>query len=111
MAETDTLTFNGVQAIESQERVDEYKSGVPARGAPATLFTAPIIRTAKVGAVNMGQYPCTLRMKHQGSVKTVTSELLAAFSVSSTVFIGQLEHGNIVPGTVSITNAGSPATL
>jgi hypothetical protein len=111
MAETDTLSFNGVGFIESQERVDEYKSPVPAKGPRATLFTAPIKRTAKVGAVNTGSEDCVLRMKHQGTVKTVTNALLTGLAQGSNKYIGALQFGSIVPKSVSITNAGAPLTI
>jgi hypothetical protein len=111
MAETDTLSFNGVGFVESQERVDEYKSGVPVKGAGAILFTAPIKRTAKVAAVNTGKEACVLRMKHMGSLKTIASENLSAFNQGGNKYVGKLQYGKITPKSVSITNAGAPLTI
>jgi hypothetical protein len=110
MAETDTLSYNGVGFIESQERVDEYKSGVPAKGAAAILFTAPIKRTSKIAANNTGKESCVLRAMHQGMLKTASLEYLTAFAAGTT-YTGKFQFGRITPGSISITNAGAPLTI
>lgn len=111
MAETDTLSYNGVGFVESQDRVDEYRSGVGAKGSPSTLFLAPVKRTSMIAAVNTGKEACVLRLKHQGAVKTVTNENITAFAQGGNKYVGRLQFGAITPSSVSITNAGAPATV
>lgn len=104
-------SFQGIGFIESQERINEARTGVPAMGAPALLQRAPIKRLSKVRAVNAGKEAAYLRLKHGGMVETQTNENVTAFNQGSQVYVGALEYKNIVPGSVSITNGGSPATI
>jgi hypothetical protein len=110
----DQLVFNGVGFVEAQERVDEYRTGSAPSGTPPTsalLGFAPSKRTNKVFVQNVGEQACELRLKHAGGpTKTQTAENLTALTSGLKVF-GQLQFGKLVPGSLSITNAGAPPTV
>lgn len=104
-------SFNGVLHAEGQERENEHRTGVPTNGGAVGLLSAPVKRTTGVMVANVGEEDCELRLKHSGTTKTATAELLAALGVSATVFKGQLQFKKLVPKSVSITNVGAPPTI
>lgn len=105
-------TFLGINEIEAQDRVNEARTGVPALGSGLLLLLhASIKGTAGVSAVNVGEHPAHVRLRHQGQTKTATGEYLAALATGTNRFVGVLAHRDITPGTLVITNAGAPATV
>lgn len=111
MAVDTSFSFAGIGFAESQNRESEHRSGLPAQGAGAILLSAPVKRTCAVAAMNQGPQGAHVRMKHQGADKTVSGEYLTALAASSTHYVGKLQFGAIVKGSVSITNAGAPVTI
>jgi hypothetical protein len=107
----DQMTFQGVGYIESQDREDEHRTGVPSLGGAVALLDAPARRTSKVVAVNAGEADVHARLKHQGATKTQTNEYLTALAAGGNKYIGQLQYRSLVAGSVSITNAGAPPTV
>lgn len=113
MSEVDTLTFNGIGIAESQDRYDEHRTGVPPKGSMALLqHTTGIRRTSMVHVFNSGRQPAHVRLKHQGKTFTQTNENLTAYAAGTrTIYNVTLQYKNIVPGSLSITNAGAPVTV
>lgn len=107
----DQLSFQGVGYAESQDRIDEHRTGVPPKGGMAVLLDAPARRTSKVMVFNTGAAPAEVRLKNQGATKTQTNELISALGAALTVYNGQLGNKSLVPKSVSITNAGAPVTV
>lgn len=105
-------TFQGISQAEAQDREDEIRTGVPVLGSGLTLLiAAPHKSTAGVHVQNVGDIGVQVRLRHQGATKTRTNEPLTARAASATRYVGALQHKSIVPGTVSITNAGAPLTI
>jgi hypothetical protein len=104
-------TFAGIGAAEAKTRYNEHRTGVPALGSKAALLSAPIRQTTDLVVMNQGSEACDVRLAHGQSTKTATGELLAALSGDLTTYRGKLQFGAVVPGSVSIVNAGAPATL
>lgn len=104
-------TFAGIGAAEAKTRYNEHRTGVPPLGGKAALLSAPVRFTTDVKVMNQGEEACDVRLAHGSSTKTVTGEALAALSGDLTTYRGKLQFGAIVPGSVTIANAGAPATL
>jgi len=105
-------TFLGINEIEAQDRINEHRCGVPPHGTGReVLLHAPVTGTSGVRVVNVGEARCELRLRHQGQIKAVTAELLAALAATATHYVGRLQFKDITPGSVSIVNAGAPLTI
>jgi len=104
-------SFAGIGAAEAKTRENEHRTGVPPLGGKTALLSAPILRTTGVRAMNQGSAAADVRLAHGGSTKTKTGEHLAALGNPLTIFKGKLQSSSITPGTLSITNAGAPATV
>lgn len=108
-------TFAGIANVEAQDRRDEYRTGVPSLGDGQSVLDAPAPGARQilqaVHAHNTGDQAAWLRLMHQGTVKTVTAELLTALAVTATRYSGRLQYRAVVPGSVTITNAGAPADI
>jgi hypothetical protein len=107
----EAFNFAGIANAEARDRINEARSGVPSKGNGQALLSAPANRTAKVGAMNVGDNPCVVRARHGSATKTQTNEHLVALGVAGNRFVGKLAFGKIVKGSMSITNAGAPATI
>lgn len=108
--------FQGIGQIEAQDRSDEYRTGVPALGSALTLLlhapaTAPRGRLTGVQVVNSGELRAELRLRHQGQVKTVTTEQIVAFDQGGDLYVGRLQFGAITPGSFVATEAGALADV
>lgn len=103
--------FQGVGHVEAQNRDNSVRTGVPGLGAGAVLAHATVKRTAAVEAHNVGEEAAHVRLRHQGATKTRTNEYLVALAAGGNRYVGKLGQKDIVPGTVSITNGGAPATI
>lgn len=104
-------SFNGIQPNEAQDRISDMASGVPSQGAGQVILAAPPRRSASVHVVNTGDADVILRLLHGQKDKTQTNEQIQALAASSTHYVGKVQYKSIVPGTVSITNAGAPLTI
>jgi len=105
-------TFLGIGQIEAQDRYDEYRTGVPALGNPLTvLLHAAIGRLTGVKAVNSGDHPCEVRLRHQGQTRTVTTESIQALDAGSNRFVGRFAFGAVTPSSVVIAEAGALANI
>lgn len=105
-------TFAGIGAAEAKDRENEHRTGVPGSGSGLTaLLSAPTRFTTGVRVMNQGSSDALIALAHGSSTKTQTAEQLAALGNPLTIFRGALQFGQIVPGTLSITNTGAPATV
>jgi hypothetical protein len=103
-------TFAGVNEVEAQDRFNEHRTGVPGSGAGcASLLAAPVKRTTSIKVVNISEHDALVRLRHGSSTKTQTAEWLTALAQGggTQVYIGKLQFGQIVPGTVVLTEAGA----
>lgn len=105
--------YAGVDQVEAQDRTNEHRTGVPSAGAGlASLLAAPISRTSCVKACNTGEHAAEIRLRHGSAVKSVTAEWIKAFDTGAlTTYRGRLQFGNIVPGTVVVTDPGANPVL
>lgn len=104
--------FGGIAQVEDQDRVNEVRTGAPALGfGLALLLSAPSKLTAGVHVQNVGELGVQVRLRHAGSTKTRTNERLSALAVGGNRYLGKLQFGKIVPGTLSVTNGGAPLTV
>jgi hypothetical protein len=105
-------TFAGIGAAEAKTRYNEHRTGVPPQGSRQALLSAPVRYTTDLKVMNQGSEAADVRLAHGLSEKAITGEHLAAFDTGAlTTFRGRLQFGSIKPGTLSITNAGAPATV
>ena len=104
-------SFAGIGAAEAKDRENEHRTGVPPQGGLAALLSAPIKRTTGVRAMNQGSNAALVALAHGAGVKTIAAEALIAFKVSTTVYKGTLQYGSIVPGSVTISEAGALADV
>lgn len=109
-------TFDGgIGHVEAQERHDEYRTGVAIQGDGQTLLDAPISDArkwmTKLHAHNTGREAAHLRLRHQGQVKAVASEHIAALAAGGNRYVGRLQHRSVVPSSVVISNAGAPVDI
>jgi len=111
MALEGNYSFAGIGAAEAKTRYNEHRTGVPPLGARAALLSAPVRFTTDVKVMNQGSAAADVRLAHGASEKAITGEHLAALGNPLTIFRGKLQYGSVKPGTVSITNAGAPATV
>jgi hypothetical protein len=107
--------FAGIAHAEAQDRHDEYRTGVPSLGGGQVLLDAPAPTSrafiSKVHAFNSGEHAALLRLRHQGTVKSVAAEILSAFAAGGNRYAGSLQNRAIVPGTIVITEAGAPVDI
>jgi len=109
-----SYTFAGINEVEAQDRVNELRTGVPSAGQGLLpLFAAPVKRTTSVKTVNVGSQAVEVRLRHGSSVKTQTAEWLTGMAQGggTTIYIGKLQYGRIVPGSVLVAAPGAPADL
>lgn len=112
MALEGSYTFAGIGAAEAKSREDEYRSGVPAAGAGLTaLLSAPSLRTTGIRVMNQGEADALIALAHGSKEKAVTAERLTASRISSTVYRGKLQFGNIKPESVTIAVTAGPGPL
>jgi len=105
-------TFAGIGAAEAKDRENEHRTGVPGSGSGLTLLlSAPVRFTTGLRVMNQGSHSALVALAHGQSSKTVTAELLAGISVSTTIYRGSLQFGSITPGSVTITEAGALADI
>ncbi|HUU94944.1 MAG TPA: hypothetical protein VM487_04325 [Phycisphaerae bacterium] len=107
-------TFAGVNEVEAQDRTSEHRTGVPSAGSGlAALMAAPVGKTTSVKLVNFGSHPAEVRLRHGSSTKTVAAELLIALAQGggTTIYIGGLQFGSIVPGSITVTDPGANPLL
>jgi len=105
-------TFLGIGQVEAQDRISEYRTGVPSHGNPlTTLLHAPIGRLSGVKVVNSGDIACEARLRHQGATKTATTESIQAFDAGGNRFVGRLAHDSVTPGSVVVQEAGALADI
>lgn len=100
-------SFAGIGAAEAKDRINEHRTGVPAQGNMQALLSAPAKYTTGVKVMNQGSESCLVALAHGRSITAQTAELLAALSVSTTIYRGKLAFGAIVPGSLVITEAGA----
>ena len=107
------LLFTGIGEIEAQDRISEHRTGVPGAGSGyGGLLAAPIGRTSCVKVANAGEDAVEIRLRHGSSVKAVAAELVKAFDTGAlTTYRGRLQHGNLVPGSVTISDPGANPDL
>lgn len=117
MAQPETqYVFNGIGFDEARDRYNEHRTGVPALGQmQQLLFAAPVKGgrefnpfLSAVQAWNTGEFGAHLRLKHGGTEKTQTDELLVGLRVGATnVFRGQLQFKGLVAGSVLVEDGGA----
>ena len=107
--------FAGIGHAEAADRCDEYHTGVASLGDGQSLLEAPAPTSRsflnKVGVANTGAQAAILRLRHQGSVKTVAAEILSAFNVAGNRFAGKLQYRALTPGSLVITEGGALADV
>jgi hypothetical protein len=105
--------FAGIAHAEANDRHDEHPTGVPPAGRGASLIEAPLKERhfwTSVRLQNTGEVAVEARLKHGGAEKSVAAEPLTALMASTTVCRGQLQFGEIVAGSVVITEDGDDYT-
>jgi hypothetical protein len=70
-------------------------------------------RTTGIKLCNVGSSDVEARLRHGSSTKSAAAELLVALAQGggTTIYIGRLQYGQIVPGTVVITDPGANPLL
>lgn len=104
-------SFNGIQHAEAQDRQTDLRTGVPGLGSGAVLAYAPIQRSSSVHCANISEADVCVRLRHGAKTKTQTAEKLTGLNAGSGRFVGKLQFGKIVPGTLVFTEAGAAADI
>ena len=120
MAQPETgYVFNGIGFDEARDRDSEHRTGVPPLGGMKELLFVATARGGKennpflagVKAWNTGEAEAHLRLRHGGTEKTITAEILGALLVGTDILRGALQFKKLTAGSLVFTEAGALPTV